>query len=374
MAYPDKKQGKHTGSFVGEWAKGGKKRRFKTLKDAQDYETFCKLLGREPPTITDDGSPVKADGEQTFAEVAALCKAAGGPEGLWHEGRDNSVIQRLEHCVTVIGHYGISRVTRAVLEEITADLRKRPARCALGEKKHGLSNGTINRYLNAASAVLTYAELHKIISHRPRAPLLPENGRERAILPTVGEEAAILRLMRDAGHHAEALCVEALLDTGLREGELLGLQPHQITFVLDEEGNENGWINLYNDETKGKTARRVLIEASLGHKIKGLVASGALPKAHQLLRRFKSAAKRAGYPENLVIHSLRHTLNTRMRQEGVDIKIRMKKLGHKSPATSMRYDHVTDADQLEAAKKLRKRAGMEPVSAEVVDFPKRLSA
>jgi hypothetical protein len=60
--------------------------------------------------------------------------------------------------------------TRGVLEKITADLRKRPARCALGEKKHKLTNATINRYLNAASAVLTYAELHKLITNRPKAP------------------------------------------------------------------------------------------------------------------------------------------------------------------------------------------------------------
>jgi hypothetical protein len=103
------------------------------------------------------------------------------------------VIQRLEHCVG-IGHYGITQVRVRVLEMITADLRKRPARCALGEKKHKLSNATINRYLNAASAVLTYAELHKLITYRPKAPLLPENGRERAILPTIGEEDVILTL------------------------------------------------------------------------------------------------------------------------------------------------------------------------------------
>jgi hypothetical protein len=54
MAYVDKRDGKPTGSFVGEWTKGKKKRRFKTLQDAKDYETFCKLMGREPPTI-DEG-------------------------------------------------------------------------------------------------------------------------------------------------------------------------------------------------------------------------------------------------------------------------------------------------------------------------------
>lgn len=374
MAYADKRDGKLTGSFVGEAPKLGKKRRFKTLRDAKDYETFCKLLGREPPTVTEDGGPARADGELTFAAVAAMCKDAGGPEGHWHSGRDKSVIQRLEHCVAVIGHYGITRVSRAVLEQISADLRKRPARCALGEKRHGLSNATINRYLNAASAVLTYAELHNLITARPKAPLLPENSRERAILPTIGEEDVILKLMREAGHAAEALCVEVLIETGLREGELLGLKPHQITFETDREGTVNGWISLYNDETKGKAARRLTLPEAMARQIKAIVASGSLPTACHLLRRFKSAAKRAGYPDNLVIHSLRHTRNTRMRKEGIDIDLRMQLLGHKSIKTSQRYDHINDDDQLEAAKKVRRRAGMEPETSEVVPFRKAVSS
>lgn len=64
MAYVDKKNGKPTGSFVGEWPKGKKKRRFKTLREAEDYEAFTKLFGREPPTIEEGGA---AADELTFS-------------------------------------------------------------------------------------------------------------------------------------------------------------------------------------------------------------------------------------------------------------------------------------------------------------------
>jgi hypothetical protein len=43
-----------------------------------------------------------------------------------------------------------------------------------------------------------------------------------------------------------------------------------------------------------------------------------------------------------------------MRKEGVDMKVRMKVHGHKTAKTSMRYDYIDDADQLEAAKKVLK--------------------
>jgi hypothetical protein len=100
MAYADKRDGKHTGSFVGEAPKLGKKRRFKTLQDAKDYETFCKLMGREPPTI-DDGTR-EARGPDV-RQVAQMAKAAGGPKGKWKAERDHSLMQRIDYCVTIIG-------------------------------------------------------------------------------------------------------------------------------------------------------------------------------------------------------------------------------------------------------------------------------
>lgn len=45
MAHPDKRDGKLTGSWVGEAPKLKKKRRFKTKRDAEDYEAFVKLMG-----------------------------------------------------------------------------------------------------------------------------------------------------------------------------------------------------------------------------------------------------------------------------------------------------------------------------------------
>jgi hypothetical protein len=85
MAYPEKRKDKDgkprsTGSFVGEAPKLGKKRRFKTMRDAEDYETFCKLMGREPPTI-EDGQHQSSTGAPTFAQVTEMAKAKGGPKG-----------------------------------------------------------------------------------------------------------------------------------------------------------------------------------------------------------------------------------------------------------------------------------------------------
>jgi integrase len=95
-------------------------------------------------------------------------------------------------------------------------------------------------------------------------------------------------------------------------------------------------------------------------------------KPDKLLDNFKSARDRAGYPSNLVIHSLRHTRNTRLSKVEPDIKNRMQILGQKTVSTNLRYTHVFDKDQLAVAKKLEKRAGdrSKNTPAQVVDFAK----
>lgn len=388
MAYADKRDGKLTGTFVGEWAKGGKKRRFKTMQDARDYETFCKLMGREPPTVTDDGNPVKADGELTYAAVVKMAKAKGGPTGKWLAGKDRALMQRLDYGVGIIGSYGITKVDRKALQLIATSLDKRPSspgksgvRGADATRAGRLSNATKNRYVNAAHTVLTFAHYEGLIAHIPVAPLLNEkiDRRYRDIL-TFGQDEVILRLMEEAGDTLEALCVDIFLQTGLRQGELQKLAPEQITIeqVEDEEGTPVlvGVIQLRRGQTKNQEARLVTFSADLAKKLKAIVAAGSLPDAAQLLQTFKNACERAGYTGNLVVHSLRHTRNTRLRKAGVPQSMRKQLLGHMSDEANEIYDHVDLTDLLSVEKKVQEHAGKRllgsrEASAQVVDFARR---
>jgi integrase len=365
MAYAEKRDGKLTGGFYGEALVTPKgkpqkrfRRRFDTMKAAQGYETYVKLMGEEPPTLQPLGTG------RTFREVAEDCKKAGGPKKKWHAGRDCSIIQRVDYCVSVIGDVDIGDVTRDTMEQIVESLEKRPP-SATGKLRgpqagaDKLSPATINRYLNAAGAVLQFAVLNRVIPFKPAIPLLPEKQtrRKRAILQSYDQEDAILRVMESRGHHVEAVCVRVLVETGLRLSELLTrLTPAQI--IVEQEGEEAvGWLVLHEDQTKNNDARTVYIRPELAREIRAIIASGQLPKRYRLLNQFKTAAKICGYPSNLVIHSLRHTRNTRLRKQGVDMKIRMQMLGHKSIQASMMYDHVDTEDQLEAAKKVERSRG-----------------
>jgi integrase len=368
MAYAEKRDGKVTG-WIGEVDLRHKtgtrfRRRFDTKKQAEGYEVFVKMMGEEPPMM---GGPQSG---RTFAEVAQLCKDAGGAKGAWKRGRDHSALQRLDHCVAVLGAYDIAAVDTTALDKLVSDLRKRPAR-------HGqpMTNSTINRYLDAASSVLTFALERRMITHKPKVPKQKEVSKKRALLHEE-LEAEVLWYLEDAGQHMSALAVRVLLETGMREGELLGSRsdkPLRVDQIrVDESGN--GWIMLDEDQTKNSESRLVYIRQELAQQLIAAIRQNALPNGWLLLNHFKTAVKAAGGPENCLIHSLRHTRNTRLMNEGVDIKLRMQMLGQKDAATNLRYSHVSTADQLAAAKKLEKPAGETHQTAQIVPFPAVKSA
>lgn len=361
MAYVDKKNGKPTGSFVGEWPAGKKKRRFKTMQAAKDYETFTKLMGREPPTIEDGGA---SEGEETFTQVCERAKAAGGPKGKWRKD-DDDLMGRLEFCCTVIGAYGISRVTRGVLKKITEELatRETPEGKRGPDRHRGkLSNARINRYLSAASGVLTWAENEEIIAGKPSVPWLNETDdrRYRDIL-TLEQHERVFGIIEAEYSRVEFMCLDCIAQTGLRQGELQKLTPEQIKIeqIEDEDGTpvHVGVLHLKRGQTKNKQSRPVIFSAELAKNIRALIATGSLPTADRLLTIFQSACKKAGIEGNLVVHSLRHARNTRLRKAGVSKKIRKEMLGHISDEANEIYDHVDLEDQLEAVKKLESYAG-----------------
>jgi integrase len=184
--------------------------------------------------------------------------------------------------------------------------------------------------------------------------------------------------MREAGHAIEALCCELLIETGMRLGELLKLNSDQITIgtIENEDGTKEdiGALKLHKAQTKNNTSRSVLLPAAIAREIKAVIAAGKMPSKGQVLRKFKSAVERAGYTGNIVVHSLRHTRNTRLRKAGVSQKVRMEILGHTSDVVNNIYDHTDLSDQLEAAKKLQEYAGKRGQKAVVVEFPNRKSA
>lgn len=340
MSYPERRGKALTGHWYAETLHKGKRFRFRTASkaEADAYETFVKATGTEPPWVATGGI---VEGP-TFREVAKECKAAGGPRGAWKVGRDRSMMQRLEYVVGFLGDLAITKVDTPALERLVRDLEKRP-----GLHKHlnaKLHPATVNRYLDAASAVLTYAH-RRTPQYITAKPVIPKQTARSKRTETLGEaqEEAVRKWMLEAGYPREELCIRFLVATGLRRGELMQLLPKQI-------GND--CVHLYEDQTKTDDARVVYLEPELAAEMRALVASGRMPDPFQLLRIFKRGCEACGESPKLVLHSLRHTTATRLLARGVDIRIVQEFLGHRSITTTQRYAHVRNDQLKEAAKKL----------------------
>jgi integrase len=358
MSYAQRNsKGKLTGKFFGETVYRGKK--FRRLCDskseADGYEGYVKATGEEP---------AHKDGARhtgvTFREVAELCKEAGGPRrGRWKAERDPSVMQRLDHVVAVLGDLDIASVGTIELDRLVADLQRRP-----GYQGRALSPSTINRYLTAASAVLTFASARGYIQGKPVVPLQEEDGaREAVVSPAI--ESALWAWLTEHGHHAERLCFQVLIETGMRAGELQAIEPSQI---------ENEWITLRANQVKTKTRRMVWIDPARARDLRALIASGQRPNGARLRTIFKRAAKAVGDSGELVIHSLRHTRATRLLEAGVDPQVCMEMLGWTSFNTMTRYRHVKPAMHVEAAKKVALQRGDLAENGSVLAFEPRRTA
>ena len=146
---------------------------------------------------------------------------------------------------------------------------------------------------------------------------------------------------------------------GLRIAEALALQPKDVDF-------QAGTIRVLHG--KGDKARTVGIDAQalaildrwLDRRTK-LGCNGKEPLfctlqgkpvqsryVRQLMQRL---GKKAGIDKRVHAHGLRHTHASELRQEGVDIGIISKQLGHANIATTARYlDHVSPTAVVDAIK------------------------
>ena len=63
---------------------------------------------------------------------------------------------------------------------------------------------------------------------------------------------------------------------------------------------------------------------------------------------FTRAVRMAGITHKLSVHTLRHAYATHLLEEGVNIRVIQRYMGHKSLETTMRYLHLTRKGQEDA--------------------------
>ncbi len=169
-------------------------------------------------------------------------------------------------------------------------------------------------------------------------------------LPVVlskNEIANLLKVTDNLKHRALLSTVYAL---GLRIGELINLR------IKDLDGDRNT-ITVYN--AKGKKDRQLMFPSSLKKLLREYYKmyrpkeylfnryGGSQYSSSSALKILKRSAKKAKISKRVTLHTLRHSFATHLLEEGTDVRIIQKLLGHSSIKTTMIYTHVANHQLLE---------------------------
>jgi integrase len=201
-------------------------------------------------------------------------------------------------------------------------------------------------------------------------------------------DAGQVEQLADTIAPAYRVLVYFLAYTGLRFGEAVALRVKRLDLLrgrcevvesATEVGSALVWGPTKTDERRTVRLPRFLAEL-LGEHLAGRPADhdalvftapqgGPLRERKFLHGQLKPAARRAGLPESLRAHDLRHTAASLLIRQGASVKAVQKTLGHKSAVMTLdRYGHLWP-DELEDLAERLDRARAAAAAAEV--WPQR---
>ena len=257
------------------------------------------------------------------------------------------------------GHFGDVRANTITTDSIKTYIQKR--------QTHGAANGTINRELSCLKRMFRLAtqDTPPKVAQVPHIPLLQEHN-VRSGFFTHEEFLAVRGALPDYGQVAVSIAYY----TGMRIGEILGLQWSQVNLV-------EGKISLTPLQTKTKTPRvvylvpdlkKVLIEARrrMDATYSGCswVCQREGKQVREIKKSWRRACRRVGL-EGRLIHDFRRTAVRNMVRAGVPEIVAMAISGHRTRSVFDRYNIVDEADLKVATNQVKDHFDREKVTISV---------
>jgi len=214
------------------------------------------------------------------------------------------------------------------------------------KEKRGLSTSFINQSISALKIlrqdVLGISWNEDIKIKRPR---------KSHYLPDILSKQEVSQLIKVTYNPKHKAILALLYSTGMRKDELLHLR-------LSDIDSERMVIRIANG--KGKRSRDTLLAVKALNLLRHYYANtprkpttyvfeaGNKPghpySGSSVLKIVKRACLKAGIKKRISPHSLRHAFATHMLEQGINLKIIQKLLGHNSLSSTMVYVHVAATD------------------------------
>lgn len=284
----------------------------------------------------------------TFAEFArewfeTYVKANNKPSE-----QENKACVLRGHLAPFFGTSALAQIDRKEIERYKA-------------RKHaeGLTNKTINNHLAVLGKALVCAEEWDQLERAPRIKLL------RIVPPPVESltDEECERLLADKVEPAFGAMVLVALRTGLRLGELLGLQWSDVDLAGRTITIQHSIVRGIMGSPKNHKIRKAPMDDDIADRLPTLPCHGpfvfhcddgeplTLSRALGGLTRL---CRRAGI-RRVTWHRLRHTFATQLCESRVPIRDVQALLGHSSLQMTQRYTHVRQENLASAVECLRER-------------------
>lgn len=197
---------------------------------------------------------------------------------------------------------------------------------------------TINQRISAVKFFYRHILGKEInVSFMKRPSRIPE-------ILTKGEVLKTINAISNAKHR---LLVETIYGCGLRVSEAAKLKKEDIRlnegvlFVRQGKGNKDRIVSLPSVLAKRLESYLILRNDENPYVFDSARGSHLTIKTIQTI--VESAAKTAGIAKNVHPHTFRHSYATHLLENGTDIRIIQKLLGHSSLRTTEMYTHVSAA-------------------------------
>lgn len=264
-----------------------------------------------------------------------------------------------------------NKITPEFLSRLQRELKRREGR----NRGEVLSNATVNHYTVTICSVLSYSALQRRIPFNPVSGFrkLPKNSPEMtywydneagSFLAWASQKYTDLDNHNKPKARKNYIAYLLALNTGLRAGEIWGLQPHDLIFSA--EGGDTIFVRRqFNRLTKGVAplkgtlttgkdkSRHVPCPKTLKEELEAMIrfnnirgdepifqsVNGNSVNHDSFVDKFDRDIECWG-GRRIRFHDLRHTAATLMLANGIDIRTVSGILGHESIGTTMIYVHL----------------------------------
>jgi integrase/recombinase XerC len=280
--------------------------------------------------------------------LKAFCRHLGAERGL-SEHTQRAYVGDLRNLMSYAHDRGITDLSDVKLSDLRSWLA--------AQSENGAARSTLARRSASARAFLRWAtrtgvidvdpSLRLVAPHRVKSlPGVLKQDEIRAVL----DVAAVAADDQDAVHLRDRAMLELLYASGIRVGELVGLDIDAIDFgsnlvrVMGKGAKERtvpfgvpaatalqGWLRLGRGQVVTAGSGPALFLGRRGGRIDPRQVRSAV---HQLVQHVPDAP-------DVGPHGLRHSAATHLLEGGADLRAVQEMLGHASLATTQIYTHVS---------------------------------